>query len=147
LGCFGEIKATIVVINPIICVDFDGVIHSYTSGWKGISVVPDPPVDGAIRWLEEHLPVPDAVCAMAPPHEGPIVQIYSSRSKSWFGRRAMKQWLIKHGLHPAYISEGILKFPIRKPAAYLTIDDRAICFDGNFPTKDEMLKFKPWCKR
>jgi hypothetical protein len=133
--------------NPIICVDFDGVIHSYKSGWQGVSVISDQPVEGAIKWLEDHLPVPDEVCAMAPAYEGPIAQIYSSRSKSWFGRRAMKKWLVKHGLHPAYISEGILKFPSKKPAAFLTIDDRAICFTGKFPTTDEMLNFKPWNKQ
>jgi hypothetical protein len=133
--------------NPIICVDFDGVIHSYKSGWKGVSVIPDDPIPGAIKWLEDHLPVPDSMCAMAPPYEGPIVQIYSSRSKSWFGRRAMKKWLIKHGMHPGYIREGILKFPKKKPAAFLTIDDRAICFDGHFPTSEEMLAFKPWNKK
>ena len=135
------------MFNPIICVDFDGVIHSYTSGWKGISVIPDPPVPGAIEWLQDHLPVPDAVCAMAEVYKGPIVCIYSSRSKSWFGRRAMKKWLIKHGLHPAYISDGLLKFPSKKPAAFLTIDDRAICFNGTFPTTEEMMRFKPWNKR
>ena len=135
------------MLNPVICVDFDGVIHSYTSGWKGVSVIPDPPVPGAIEWLQDHLPVPDAVCAMAGPYNGPIVCIYSSRSKSWFGRRAMKKWLIKHGLHPAYISDGLLKFPSKKPAAFLTIDDRAICFNGTFPTTEEMMRFKPWNKR
>lgn len=133
--------------NPIICVDFDGVIHSYTSGWKGAHIVADDPVPGAIEWLEEHLPCPDAVCAMAPEYTGPIVQIYSSRSKSWFGRRAMKKWLVKHGLHPAYISDGILKFPTKKPAAFLTIDDRAICFTGKFPTAQEMMSFKAWNKK
>lgn len=132
--------------NPIICVDFDGVIHSYTSGWQGVSTISDPPVPGAIEWLMEHLPVPEHLGGCFVEHQGPIVQIYSSRSKSWFGRRAMKKWLIKHGLHHAYITDGILKFPVKKPAAFLTIDDRAICFTGQFPSKDEMLSFKPWNK-
>jgi len=132
--------------NPIICVDFDGVIHSYTSGWKGVSVISDDPVPGAIDWLQEHLPVPDAICAFAPKHEGPIVQIYSSRSKSWFGRRAMKKWLIKHGLPQCYIYDNILKFPTKKSAAFLTIDDRAICFYGEFPSKEQMISFIPWNK-
>ena len=131
----------------IICVDFDGVIHSYTSGWRGISEIPDDPVPGAIEWLIDHLPVPDAICSMAPEYKGPVVQIYSSRSKSWRGRRAMKKWLIKHGLPECYITEGILKFPSKKPAAFLTIDDRAICFDGTFPTSSDMMSFKPWNKK
>lgn len=132
--------------NPIICVDFDGVIHSYTSGWKGVAVILDPPVPGAIEWLQKHLDLPDAL-GLGVRHEGPTVQIYSSRSKSWRGRRAMKKWLIHHGLPKEYISDRILKFPKKKPAAYLTIDERAICFDGTFPTADEMLAFKPWNKK
>ena len=132
--------------NPIICVDFDGVIHSYTSGWKGINIIPDPPVPGAIEWLIKHLPVPDAICAMAPPYEGPIVQIYSSRSAECRGRIAMKKWLVQHGLDRSYITEGVLKFPNAKPPAFLTIDDRAICFNGTFPTTEEMLNFTPWNK-
>lgn len=134
--------------NPIICVDFDGVIHSYTSGWQGVSVINDAPVEGAIEWLEQHLPVPDELGgSFAPEYTGPIVQIYSSRSKSFFGRRAMKKWLVKHGLHPAYLKEDLLKFPSKKPAAFLTIDDRAICFSGIFPTTSEMMSFKPWNKK
>ena len=129
--------------NPIICVDFDGVIHSYKSGWQGIDNIPDPPVEGAIEWLKNHLPIPDELDAFSPPYDGPIVQIYSSRSKSWRGRRAMKKWLVEYGLHPAYIRDGILKFPSKKPAAFLTIDDRAICFNGTFPTSEQMLSFEP----
>lgn len=132
--------------NPIIIVDFDGVIHSYTSGWQGVSVISDSPVKGAIKWLEDHLPVPDCICAMAPVYDGPVVQIYSSRSRSWRGRRAMKKWLISNGLHYGYITEGILKFPTKKPPAFLTIDDRAICFNGTFPSTDEMTSFRPWYK-
>lgn len=130
----------------IICVDFDGVIHSYKSGWKGVDVIPDPPVDGAINWLRDHLPCPESICCMAPEYTGPIVQIYSSRSKSWKGRRAMKNWLVHYGLDRSYITEGILRFPVKKPSAYLTIDDRAICFDGKFPTTEQMMTFKPWNK-
>ena len=131
--------------NPIICVDFDGVIHSYTSGWQGVANIPDPPVPGAIAWIEHNLPVPDEIWSMAPRHTGPIVQIYSSRSRSWRGRRAMKRWLVRHGLHPAYLrGERYLKFPSKKPPAFLTIDDRAICFDGTFPTRQEMLDFTNW---
>ena len=33
--------------------DFDGVIHSYTSGWKGQSVIPDPPVPGIKEAIAE----------------------------------------------------------------------------------------------
>ena len=58
----------------------------------------------------------------------------------------MKTWLIKHGLEREYISDNILKFPTKKPAAFLTIDDRAICFNGKFPTSTEMMAFKPWNK-
>lgn len=36
-----------------VCVDFDRVIHSYVSGWQGPGVIPDPPVPGAIEWLNE----------------------------------------------------------------------------------------------
>ncbi len=39
-----ELKMT----KPILCVDFDGVVHSYTSGWKGETVIPYPPVNGAL---------------------------------------------------------------------------------------------------
>ena len=38
-------------------------------------------------------------------------------------------------------------FPSKKPAAFLTLDDRCICFNGAFPTMEEMLEFKPWNKK
>lgn len=132
--------------NPIICVDFDGVIHSYKSGWKGVDVIPDPPVDGAIEWLLAHLPIPDAL-GMGGEYVGPEVLIYSSRSKSYRGRKAMQNWLVKWGVDKWYFIDDILKFPTKKPAAFLTIDDRAICFTGKFPTSAEMMAFKPWNKK
>jgi hypothetical protein len=132
--------------NPTICVDFDGVIHSYTSGWRGIDVIPDPPVTGAIEWLLLHLPIPEAL-GMSAPYVGPEVVIYSSRSKERKGLNAMRKWLIENGVNEWYFKDDILKFPTQKPAAFLTIDDRAICFDGRFPTSEEMMAFQPWYRK
>ena len=129
--------------NPIICVDFDGVIHSYTSGWQGVDVVADPPVDGAIEWLIDMLP--DCVNGDYWIADGlPIAQIYSSRSKDPAGIKAMKAWLLKWGLPRHYIDNDQLKFPTEKPAAFLTLDDRAICFNGEFPSVKDITNFKPW---
>lgn len=138
--------------NPIICVDFDGVIHSYSSGWQGADIISDPPVidsvtgKSAIDWLLEHLPVPDAL-GMSGEYLGPEVCIYSSRSRQKGGIEAMKKWLMKWGVDEWYFRDDILKFPTQKPAAFLTIDDRAICFTGHFPTSEDMMKFIPWNKK
>lgn len=69
--------------KPILSIDFDGVIHSYKSGWKGAHVIPDPPVPGAIAALFRYL------------EAGFDVAIFSSRSKSLRGRWAMQRWLAK----------------------------------------------------
>jgi hypothetical protein len=130
--------------KTILC-DFDGVLHSYVSGWQGARVIADPPVDGAIDWLvsflENYCDVPEAYGAMAPPGEFKFC-IYSSRSHQWGGLKAMKQWLVTHGLAAPYLE--VLSFPIFKPPAWLTIDDRAICFMGVFPTVEQIRNFKPW---
>jgi hypothetical protein len=132
--------------KPILCVDFDGVIHSYVSGWKGEAVVADPPVKGALAWLWKATEFWD-------------VQIYSSRSKSADGVMVMMSWLMQHAAaefgpqHPlcgdADEAGYPLKFPLQKPSAFLTIDDRAICFEGDWSELDpaDLLNFKPWNKR
>ena len=117
-----------------LCVDFDGVLHSYTSGWQGFGVVDDPPVPGAIEWLR-------ALVA----DERFDVCVYSSRSKDIGGLVAMRLWLVEHGLRPGELAR--IAFPSQKPAAFLTIDDRAVCFDGTFPEPDDMATFVPWNKR
>jgi hypothetical protein len=118
-----------------ICVDFDGVLHSYTSGYKGPRTIPDPPVPGAIEWLQS------MTDTFTPYH----IMIYSSRSSCIGGVAAMKAWLYKHGVTGEY--QDNISFPKHKPPARLYIDDRAWRFEGKFPTIKEIKKFKPWLKR
>lgn len=134
----------------IICCDFDGVLHSYTSGWKGATVIPDPPVAGAMRWV---------VSIVSDPRFELVV--YSSRSKEQDGVMAMRGWLHRHLVEHFQVAEGYdeknaldladriffkIKFPTQKPAASMTIDDRAFCFRGQFPSEEWLLSFKPWNK-
>jgi hypothetical protein len=125
--------------KPILCVDFDGVIHSYTSGWQGAAVIPDSPVDGALAWLLKASKLFD-------------IAIYSSRSKESEGRAAMRMWLTYHARNELprddaeALLDNVITFAHEKPAAFLTIDDRAVCFDGDWSKLDpaKLRDFKPW---
>jgi len=130
--------------QPILAIDFDGVLHSYSSGWQGPRNIPDPPVEGSIEWLEDLLGCPDYF-GIGPRYKDFRVMIFSSRSRYIGGRRAMKKWLVKHGLDVNYLE--LIKFPLMKPPAFLQIDDRAIAFNGQFPTVKEMKAFKPWNRK
>ncbi len=134
--------------KPILCLDFDGVIHSYTSGWMGPTEIQDPPVPGAMEFLVKAYEVFN-------------INIYSSRSGTDEGIAAMKFWLAKHmadhfsvfgntGIHPVEQAE-IFAFaktywPTKKPPAMVTIDDRAITFTGTWPDIGDLLAFQPWNK-
>jgi len=125
--------------KPILCLDFDGVLHSYTSGWKGAAVIPDPPVAGAMQFLLE-----------AVKHFE--VHIFSSRSNQIGGQKAMREWLgywsVAHLPHDTDLSFlGDIKWPNEKPPAMVTIDDRAITFTGAWPSIESLLAFQPWNKK
>lgn len=118
-----------------LCLDFDGVIHSYTSGWQGHATIEDPPVPGAIEFMY------DALKTFK-------VAIYSSRSSSPAGIDAMRAYIELH-CKAAGFDYGQpwwlqLEWPINKPSAWVTIDDRAITFTGVWPSMAELVNFKPW---
>jgi len=116
-------------MKPILCLDFDGVVHSYTSGWKGADVIPDAPVGGAFDFIREADEYFD-------------VQIFSSRSHQPGGIQAMKDWCTKYANSPLPVT-----FPQHKPSAMVSIDDRAVTFEGAWPNVKVLTKFKPWNKR
>lgn len=110
--------------KPMLALDFDGVLHGYTSGWQGTENVPDLPVAGALEFV---------TAAM----EHFAVVIYSSRARFPEGVSAIKAWLKRHGF-PA------LPVTCEKPPAFLSIDDRAILFTGTWPDPQDLLQFRPW---
>jgi hypothetical protein len=128
---------------PILCLDFDGVCHSYTSRWKGATTTSDEPVAGLFEFI----------LAMSKHFQ---ICIYSSRSHQEGGRLAMVNWFRKWAPYrgPCRYSEacvtwefehGIsLSFPLEKPSAFVTIDDRALTFTGIWPSIDTLINFKPW---
>ncbi len=124
--------------KPIICLDFDGVIHSYTSGWKGARNIPDPPVEGAFLFMLQAL------------QDGYDVVIHSSRARYFGGIFAMKSWLEHHAgscwdtMGPSLCQVRFVRW---KPPAVLTIDDRAVTFTGTFPAINAIKRFKPWNKK
>ena len=108
--------------------DFDGVIHSYISGWKGITTIPDPPVPGiaeAIQDIRKHY----------------VVAVVSTRCSTPEGIEAVNNWLEKYGIEV----DAVLK---EKPPAVVYVDDRAICFDGD-PSSllPKIQMFEVWNKK
>jgi hypothetical protein len=133
--------------KPILCLDFDGVCHSYTSGWKGADVIPDPPVPGLFEFLWEAKELFD-------------IQVFSSRSHQDGGIEAMWRWFGKHNSDFMHARDASLtarfgefqcpdwiSFPTEKPPAHVSIDDRGVTFEGTWPDVAMLLAFKPWNKR
>lgn len=118
---------------PIVAFDFDGVIHSYSSGWKGATEISDPPVPG----------IKEAIEALKA--NGFKVIIHSSRCGHDGGRVAIFKWLRAYGMADLFELDEVTD---SKPPAIVTVDDRCICFDGKPETLLEKVRdFTPWYRR
>jgi len=118
-------------VRPVLGVDFDGVLHSYASGWQGATTIADPPVDGAIEWLTEATEHFDVVIA-------------SVRNAHPGAPAAIRAWLEAHGLPSSVLAR--IRIPTGVPHVDLLIDDRAHRFDGEFPSLDALGDLTPWWK-
>lgn len=125
--------------KPILCLDFDGVIHSYDSGWQSGEIY-GTVTPGFWEWAEKAARYFQLV-------------IYSSRSKTDDGVIAMSMWM--HNERKKWREAGgvsvhdeplTYEFAHEKPPAFLTIDDRGLTFNGKWEDFDpqSLLAFKPW---
>lgn len=107
--------------------DFDGVIHSYKTGWNGDpGYMPDPPVEGIKEAIQEIRKA------------GYEVVVVSTRCITEYGKHMLIKYLEKYEIEV----DGVKK---EKPPAIVYVDDRAICFDGDTSTLLQKIKdFKPW---
>jgi hypothetical protein len=110
-------------------IDFDYVIHDNVTGWKAADYIDGKPVDGAFDKLKEY-------------HQYFNVCIFSIRNFQEGGIEAMKKWFISHNFDPSMLS-----FPTTKLPGY-TLDAKCNCFNGVFPTVNNIKQFRNWkgCK-
>ena len=95
-----------------ICLDFDGVLHSYVSGWQGETVIADPPIHGTDK-------------AVARLRKRYRVVVHSARCNTKAGREAVERWLEQNGITVDEVCE-------HKPPAKVYVDDRGVRFDGKW---------------
>jgi hypothetical protein len=117
--------------KPTIIVDLDGVIHSYTSGWQGVDIIPDPPVPGAR----------EALIALS---EKFTICVLSTRCSQPGGAEAVREYLKKHDI----VVDRVI---VRKVPAVALIDDRGIRFEGDWKATAALLmdetNLVPWNKK
>jgi phosphoserine phosphatase len=110
--------------RPAVCVDLDGVLNTFDE-WRGPEFF-HPPREGAREFLS------------ALHGSGFRVVILTVRWHEW-----VRAWLEQHGL-----SEFVDEVTDRKPPAHAYVDDRAVCFRGDFSeTLRHILEFRPFWER
>ena len=157
-----------------ISIDFDGTLTEYARGWEGPRTVNDFPVgwlyfdrrnaihwlmDAALlfdvcifssrshqfggrramkKWVEEH--VASYLTRLDDSGRG---NISSSFEMTWCPGSAMEPlWVVRKDVGRKVVKS--IRFPKHKPASAVILDDRAIHFNGNFPSLEDVMNFKPW---
>lgn len=110
--------------RPILLLDFDGVLHSYTSGYTSDEDIPDSPNPGAQEFVLKAM-------------EQFEVCVHSGRCSGPAGIKAIEEWLHTWGFPPIRVLD-------HKPPAFVILDDRALTFNGTWPDVQALRDFRPW---
>jgi hypothetical protein len=108
----------------VIAIDFDGVIHSYYSGWQGPLKADDPLVPG----------IKEVIAELRRDYK---VVVMSSRCLHPGGTQTIENYLRKHDI----VVDGITG---EKIPAMVYVDDRAITFREAKDLLGQIERFKPW---
>lgn len=116
-----------------VAIDFDNVVHSHTSPWSASHIIEDPPLPGAIEWLER-------LAA-----EGARIILHTCRLTQWHPhaagyvpgdleavKQALVTWLRKHGLSKEATDRVTFWCYVGKPYAHAYVDDKAVAFAGEY---------------
>ena len=110
-----------------VCLDFDGTIYSYKSGW-GQGVLTDPILEGAKE-------------AIAELKRNYKVVVFSVRANDPHGKQSIRDWLEKEGIEVDDVIGN-------KPNAFVFIDDRNIPFENNWSEMvSKVNNFETWQSR
>jgi len=109
--------------KPLLCLDFDGVLHRYSKGYHDATAY-DVPTEGALDFVQEA-------------SEHFQICISSARANTETGRQQIREWLRQYGFPD-------LPIEVAKPPAFLTIDDRVHKFDGTWPDPKDLLQYRAW---
>jgi len=114
-----------------ICIDFDGVIHDYSKGWRGVDIF-DKPIEGA-----------DKATTLLKA-KGWTIIIFTTRNDT----PALREFLDSNHIKYDYINynpnqpKGSEK---GKLIADIYLDDRGIQFNGDWATAvNQIINFNPW---
>ncbi len=106
-----------------ILIDLDGVLNEYGKEKYDENYIPEIK-EGAVEFLEKL---------------SDIAELYLFTSRNIM---LSAKWLIKNKIDKYFKDVTNIKIP-----SYLYIDDRTICFKGNFETTyEEVVKFQPYWK-
>ena len=111
--------------RKVVCMDFDGVIHSNRKRWVGTHVINDVPVPGAKEGIAE-LRLTYRVI------------VYSGRCRVEGAAQVIEKWLVQHGI----LVDAVVSV---KPNADYFVDDKAVCFGGDWSQlKEDVKSFRHW---
>lgn len=108
--------------KPTILIDLDGVLNEYKGNYSE-DYIPDIK-DGAQDFVKE------------------LAQCYKLYLFTTRNPESAKKWLIENDMYKYFEDVTNSKIP-----SYIILDDRGICFDGNYQTALANIKdFKVWYK-